>query len=151
MGQEEAASSSKSIALTCDEHKKMKGKKQVVSSSSSSSEEEEEDDDDEDDESRDDDQASTSSSNIDEEAIKLIEKVVKNIQRLNVQGVPIQIEDCIFTNQRREQRKKGCYGCGKKGHFVKDCPNKPTLKTKKGRKAKCHALTTIKTWDDSSS
>jgi hypothetical protein len=27
--------------------------------------------------------------------------------------VPIQIEDCIFTDQRREQRKKECYGCGK--------------------------------------
>ena len=35
MGKEEATSSSKGKALTCDEHKKMKGKKQVVSSSSS--------------------------------------------------------------------------------------------------------------------
>ena len=48
MGQEEASSSRKDIALTCDEHKKKKGKKkQVETSSSSSSEEEEDDDDDE--------------------------------------------------------------------------------------------------------
>jgi hypothetical protein len=32
MGQEEAASSSKIIALTFDEHKKMKGKRQVETS-----------------------------------------------------------------------------------------------------------------------
>jgi hypothetical protein len=32
MDQEETASSSKWIALTCDEHKKMKGKKQVETS-----------------------------------------------------------------------------------------------------------------------
>jgi hypothetical protein len=66
--------------------------------------------------------------------------------------VPIQVQDCIFTNQRREQRKKGCYGCSEKGHFVEVCPSKPTPKTKKkARKAKHQALTTIKTWDDSSS
>jgi hypothetical protein len=59
------------------------------------------------------------------------------IQWLNVKGVPIQVQDCIFTNQRREQRKKGCYGYGEKGHFVEVCPNKPTPKTKKkARKAK---------------
>jgi hypothetical protein len=78
--------------------------------------------------------------------------VVKNIHKLNVKGVPIQIEDCLFTNQKREQRKKGCYGYGKKVHFVEDCLNKPTPKAKKkARKAKGQALTTIKTWEDSSS
>ena len=41
------------------------------------------------------------------------------IQRLNVKGVPIQIQDFIFTNQRKEQRKRGCYGCGELGHFAK--------------------------------
>jgi hypothetical protein len=71
------------------------------------------------------------------------------IQRLNVKDVPIQIQDFIFTNQRNEQRKKGCYGCGELGHFVEVCPNKPTLKTKKACKDK--ALTSIRSLDDSSS
>ena len=62
----------------------MKGK-QVETSSSSSSE----DDDDDDDDSSDDDQSSSSTSDLDEESIKLINKVEKMIQRLNVKGVPI--------------------------------------------------------------
>jgi len=37
-----------------------------------------------------------------------------------------------------------------KGHFVEDCPNKPTPKAKK-KACKAKALTTIKTLDDSSS
>nr|XP_034594540.1 uncharacterized protein LOC117856242 [Setaria viridis] len=128
----------------------MKSKKQVESSSSSSSEEEDKDDVD-DDKSSDDDQASSSSSSdVDEETIKLIQGVEKLIHKLNVKGVPIQIEDCIFTNQRRKQRNKECYGCSKKGHFVDDCPNNPTPKAKK-KACKAKALKTIKTWDDSSS
>jgi len=102
MGQEEATSSNKATALTCDEQKKMKGKNvESISSSSSSSEGEEEDEDDE--ESSDDDQASTSSNSSidDEETIKLIRGVEKLIHKLNINGAPIQIEDCIFTNQRR--------------------------------------------------
>ena len=96
----------------------MKGKQVKTSSSSSSSsedDEEEENDDDDEGESSDDDQSSSSTSNIDEESIKLINKVEKMIQRLNLKGVPIQIQDFIFTNQRSEQRKKGCYGCGELG------------------------------------
>ena len=90
MGQKEASSSSKGKALGCNEKKKMKGK-QVETSSilSSSSEDEEEDEDDNDDEdSSDDDQSSSSTSNLDEESIKLINKVEKMIQRLNVKGCP---------------------------------------------------------------
>jgi hypothetical protein len=102
MGQGEVTSSSKSIALTCDEHKKMKGNKQVASSSSSSSREDEDENDDDEEES--DDQASTSSSDVDEETIKLIEGVEKMLRKLSTKGVPITIEDIIFTNQRREQR-----------------------------------------------
>jgi hypothetical protein len=120
MGQEEASSSSKGKALTCSEKKKMKGKQvETCSSSSSSSEDKEEDDDDDDDDedSSDGDQSSSSTSDLDEESIKLINKVEKMIQRLNVKGVPIQIQDFIFTNQRNEQRKRGCYGCGELGHF----------------------------------
>jgi hypothetical protein len=72
------------------------------------------------------------------------------IQRLNVNDVPIQIQDFIFTNQRNEQRKRGCYGCGELGYFVEVCPNKPTPKTKK-KACKDKALTSIRSWDDSSS
>ena len=123
MGQEEASSSSKGKALACSEKKKMKGKE--VETSSSSSEDEEEDEDDDDEESSDDDQSSSSTSDLDEESIKLINKVEKMIQRLNVKGVPIQIQDLTFTNQRNEQRKRGCYGCDELGHFVEVCLNKP--------------------------
>jgi ABC-type multidrug transport system ATPase subunit len=92
MGQEEASSSSKGKALACSEKRKMKGKQVETSSSSSSSSEDEyedEDDDDDDEESSDDDQSSSSTSDLDEESIKLINKVEKMIQRLNVKGVPI--------------------------------------------------------------
>ena len=71
----------------------MKSKQVETSSSSrSSSEDEEEDEDDDDDEedSSDDDQSS-STFNLDEESIKLINRVEKMIQWLNVKGVPIQI------------------------------------------------------------
>ena len=72
----------------------MKGKQvetSSISSSSSEDEEEDEDDDDDDEESSEDDQSSSSTSDLDEESIKLINKVEKMIQSLNVQGVPIQI------------------------------------------------------------
>ena len=78
MGQEEASSSSKGKALTCREKNKMKGKQVETSSSSSSSsedEEEDEDDDNDDEYSSDDDQSSSSTSDLDEESIKLINKV----------------------------------------------------------------------------
>ena len=110
----------------------------------------EDEDDGDDEDSSDDDQSSSSTSNLDEESIKLINKVEKMIQRLNVKGVPIQIQDLIFTNQKNEQRKRGCYGCGELGHFVEVCPNKPTPKTKK-KACKNQALTSIRSWDDSSS
>ena len=109
MGQEESSSSSKGKALACSEKKKMKGKQVETSSSSSSSsedEEEDEDDDDDDEDSSKDDQSSSSTSDLDEESIKLIKKVEKMIVRLNVKGVPIQIQDLVFTNQRDKKRKK---------------------------------------------
>jgi FtsZ-binding cell division protein ZapB len=129
----------------------MKGKQvDTSSSSSSSSEDEEEDEDDDDEESSDDDQSSSPTSDLDEEPIKLMNKVEKIIQRLNVKGPPIQIQDFIFTNKRNEQRKKGCYGCSELGHFMEVYPNKPTPKTKK-KACKNKALTSIRSWDDSSS
>ena len=152
MGQEEASSSSKGKALACSEKKKMKGKQVETSSSSNSSseDEEDEDDDDDDEDSSDDDQSSSSTSDLDEESIKLIKKVEKMIVRLNVKGAPIQIQDLVFTNQRNEQRKRGCYGCDELGHFMEVCPNKPTPKIKK-KVCKDKALTSIWSWDDSSS
>jgi U3 small nucleolar RNA-associated protein 14 len=109
MGQEEASSSSKGVVLTCSEQKKMKGKQVETSSSSSSSSEDDDEEEEEEEDDDDDDQSSSSTSDLDEKSIKLIQKVEKMIQKLNVKGVPIQIQDCIFTNQRREQRNKGCY------------------------------------------
>ena len=67
----------------------MKGKQVETSSSSSSSSEDEEEDEDDDEESSDDDQSSSSTSDLDEESIKLINKMEKMIQRLNVEGVPV--------------------------------------------------------------
>lgn len=48
------------------------------------------------------------------------------------------------------EKNKWCFGHGKKGHFVEDCPDELTTKDKKKR-CKEKSLTTIKTWDDSSS
>ena len=79
----------------------MKGKQVETSSSSSSSSEDEDEDEDDDDESSDDDQSSSSTSDLDEESIKLINKVEKMIQRLNVKGVPIQIQDIIFHQSKK--------------------------------------------------
>ena len=108
MGQGEASSSSKGKALACSEKKKMKGKKVESSSSSSSSSEEEEDegDDDDEQESSDDDQSSSSTSDLDEESMKLINKLEKMIQKLNVKGVPIQIQDLIFHQSKKWAKKE---------------------------------------------
>jgi hypothetical protein len=58
----------------------------------------------------------------------------------------------FFTDQRRTQRKKGYFCCGEIRQFVEDCPNKPKPKDiKKARRVRRQGLTTIKTWDDSSS
>jgi hypothetical protein len=49
---------------------------------------------------------------------------------------------------RKKQRKRGCFACGEKGHFRDNCPTmvEPTKGRSKGK-----ALTSVKTWDDSSS
>jgi hypothetical protein len=46
------------------------------------------------------------------------------------------------------QRKRECFTCGEKGHFWDNCPNLAELKK---RICKGKALTSVKTWDDSSS
>jgi hypothetical protein len=116
--------------------------KKAPTTSSSGEEEEEEGSDDEEDN-----QPSTSSSE-DEETIWRIGKVMGMIRKINLIGVPLQVEDLLFNIDRKKQRKRGCFACGDKGHFRDNYPNmaKPT----KGR-SKGEALTSVKTWDDSSS
>jgi hypothetical protein len=137
MGQEELTSS-RPYAFACDENKDKK--KAPTPSSSSEEEEEEESDDDKDD------QPSTSSSE-DKETIQRVRKVMGMIHKINLMGVPLQVEDLLFSIDEKKQRKRGCFACGEKGHFRDNCPNmaKPT------KRSKGKALTSVKTWDDSSS
>ena len=79
----------------------MKGKQVETSSSSSSSSE-----DDDDDEDSSDDQSSSSTSDLDEESIKLINKVEKMIQKLNVKGVPIQIQDSYSPIKKMSKERE---------------------------------------------
>jgi hypothetical protein len=70
------------------------------------------------------------------------------IRKINLMGVPLQVEDLLFNIDRKKQRKRGCFACGEKatsGTTVQLWPNP------KGRGAKGKALTSVKTWDDSSS
>jgi hypothetical protein len=70
------------------------------------------------------------------------------IRNINLMGVPLQVEDLLFNIDRKKQRKGGCFACREKGHFKDNCPNMADL-TK--RRSKDMALTSVKTWDDSSS
>ena len=128
----------------------MKGKQvETSSSSSSSSEDEEEDEDDDDDDSSDDDQSSSSTSDLDEELIKLINRWRRWSKGSMSRVCPSKFK--ISSSPIKEMSKeRGCYGCGELGHFVEVCPNKPTPKTKK-KACKDKALTSIRSWDDSSS
>ena len=149
MGQEAPSSSKQNVALTCDEHKKIKKNNKIESSSSKRQEKYADGDGDE-----------------EEMMVKMklphlppsMKKVRELINRvknmINVckimsTGMPIIIEDIIFTSQRRRQRKKGCFCCSEIGNIMEDCPNKPKPKDKKkGRREKVQSHTTIKTWDD---
>jgi hypothetical protein len=70
------------------------------------------------------------------------------ICKINLMGVPQQVEDLLFNIDRKKQRKRGCFACGEKGHFRDNCLNlvEPTKRRSKGK-----ALIIVKTWDDSSS
>jgi hypothetical protein len=57
------------------------------------------------------------------------------IHKINLMGVPLQVEDLIFNIDRKKQRKRGCFTCGKKGHFRDSCPNM-TNPPKGGAKAR---------------
>jgi hypothetical protein len=142
MGQEEEPTSSKPYAFACNEHKKMKGKKKAPSSSSSSEEEDEREDGDD----EEDDQASTSSSE-DEETVWHVGKVMWLVHKINRMGVHLQVEDLLFNIDKKKQRKRSCFACGEKDHFRDNCLN--SVKPKKRSKGK--SLTSIKTWDHSSS
>src|SRR5688572_27576557 len=107
MGRQEDPTSSRPYAFACDERK---GKKKAPTPSSSSDEEEEEESDDEDN------QPSTSSSE-DEETIQRIGKVMGMIHKINLMGVPLQVENLLFNIDKKKQRKRGCFACGEKSHF----------------------------------
>jgi hypothetical protein len=68
--------------------------------------------------------------------------------KINLMGVPLQVEDLLFNIDMKKKRKRGCFAYGEKGHFRDNYPNmaKPTKGRSKGK-----ALTSVKTWDDSSS
>jgi hypothetical protein len=138
MGQKEPTSS-RPYVFACDEKK---GKKKAPTPSSSSEEEEEEECDD-----GGYDQPSTSSSK-DEETVRRVGKVMGMIHKINLMGVPLQVEDLLFNIDRKKKRKRGCFACREKGHFRDNYPNmaEPTKRRSKGK-----ALTSFKTWDDSSS
>jgi hypothetical protein len=67
---------------------------------------------------------------------------MKMICKINLMGVPLQVEDLLFKIDRKNQRKRGCCTCGEKGHFQDNCPN--STKPKK-RRSKDKVLTSVKT------
>jgi hypothetical protein len=113
MGRQEDPTYSRPYAFACDERK---GKKKAPTPSSSSDEEEEEESDDEDN------QPSTSSSE-DEETIQRVGKVMGMIHKINLMGVPLQVENLLFNIDKKNQRKEGCFTCGEKSHFRDSCPD----------------------------
>jgi hypothetical protein len=70
------------------------------------------------------------------------------IRKINLMGVPLQVEDLLFNIERNKQRKRGCFACGEKGHFRDNCP---TMAEPKKERSKGKTLTSVRTWDDSSS
>jgi hypothetical protein len=125
--------------------KKKKGKKMAQSSNSTSEEEEyeEEEEDHDDDE---DDQPSKSSSE-DEETVWRVRKVMRMIHKINLMGVPLHIEDLLFNIVRKRQRKKDASHVGRRA--TSEIIAHTWLNPRK--RSKCKALTSVKTWDDSSS
>jgi hypothetical protein len=70
------------------------------------------------------------------------------IRKINLMVVPLQVEDLLFNIDRKKQRKRGCFACGENGHFRDNCP---TMAEPKKERSKGKALTSVRTWDDSSS
>jgi hypothetical protein len=69
------------------------------------------------------------------------------IHKINLMGVPLQVEDLLFNIDKKKQRKRGCFACRVKGHFRDNCP---TMAEPKKERSKGKELTSVKTWDDSS-
>jgi hypothetical protein len=70
------------------------------------------------------------------------------IHKINLMGVPLQVEDLLFNIDRKKQRKRGCFACGENDNFR---DNYPTMTEPKKERSKGKALTSVKTWDVSSS
>jgi hypothetical protein len=98
MGRQEEPTSSRPYAFACDERK---GKKKDPTPSSSSEEEEEEEERDDDE----DNQPSTSSSE-DEETIRRVGKVMGMICKINLMGVPLQVEDLLFNIDMKSKERE---------------------------------------------
>jgi hypothetical protein len=93
----EEPTSSRPYAFACDERK---GKKKAPTPSSSSEEEEEEEIDDDEDN-----QPSTSSFE-DKETIRRVGKVMGMIRKINLMGVPLQVEDLLFNIDRKSKERE---------------------------------------------
>jgi hypothetical protein len=61
-------------------------------------------------------------------------------------GCALQVEDLLFNIDRKKQRKRGCFACGEKATLGTAVQIWPNPKRGGGK-----VLTSIKTWDDSSS
>jgi hypothetical protein len=92
----EEPTSSRPYDFACDE---MKGKKKAPTPSFSSEEEEQEESDDDEDN-----QPSTSSSK-DEETIRRVGKLMGMIHKINLMGVPLQVEDLLFNIDRKSKER----------------------------------------------
>jgi hypothetical protein len=117
MCQGEEPTSSRPYAFACDERK---GKKKAPTLSSSSEEEEEEESDD-----GEDNQPSTSSSE-DEEIIRGVRKVMRMIRKINLMGVPLQVEDLLFNIDRKSKEREDASHAGRRitsGTTVQLWPN----------------------------
>jgi hypothetical protein len=114
----EEPTSSKPYAFACDERK---GKKKDPTPSSSSEEEEEEESDD-----NEDNHPCTSSSE-DEETIRRVGKVMGMIHKINLMGVPLQVEDLPFkTLTGKSKEREGASHVGRRatsGTTVQIWPN----------------------------
>jgi hypothetical protein len=68
---------------------------------------------------------------------------MRMIHKINLMVVPLQVEYILFNINRKEQRKRGCFTCGEKGHFSRIIAQLgPNLR--RGR-SKGKELTTINT------